>query len=130
MKHNKSVEFLSIFRMSSLPAQTQIPPHKRKTPLLKTFWWRFWIEYWEFLIRIGRERACFRKVNDYTPFAFVENLLCRGNENLPCFKCHWFTRYLLITIKQVFKVLHKNSKLNTVTDNKTQQFNFLQKFEQ
>jgi len=34
MKHYKSVEFLSIFRMSS-------PPHKRKAPLLKTFWRRF-----------------------------------------------------------------------------------------
>jgi len=29
MKHYKSVEFLSIFRISS-------PPHKRKSPLLKT----------------------------------------------------------------------------------------------
>jgi len=30
MKQYKSVEFLSIFRMSR-------PPHKRKAPLLKTF---------------------------------------------------------------------------------------------
>jgi len=34
MKHYKSVEFLSIFRMSSHPAQTQ-------SPLLLTFWRRF-----------------------------------------------------------------------------------------
>jgi len=35
MKHYKSVEFLSIFRMST-------PLHKRKDPLLKTFWRRFY----------------------------------------------------------------------------------------
>jgi len=34
MKHYKSVEFLSIFIMSSHPPETQ-------TPLLKTFWWWF-----------------------------------------------------------------------------------------
>jgi len=36
MKHYKSVEFLPNFRMSS-------PLHKRKVPLLKIFWRRFWI---------------------------------------------------------------------------------------
>jgi len=36
MTHYKSVEFLSIFRVS-------IPPHKRKAPLLKTFQRRFWV---------------------------------------------------------------------------------------
>ena len=41
MKHYKSVEFLSIFRMSSLPAQCKAPRQKRKAPL-KTFWQRFW----------------------------------------------------------------------------------------
>jgi len=36
MEHYKSVEVLSIFSMSSPPAQTQIPA---ETPsLLKTFW--------------------------------------------------------------------------------------------
>jgi len=35
MKHCKSVEFLSIFRMSSNPAQT-------KSSLLMPFWRRFW----------------------------------------------------------------------------------------
>jgi len=34
MKHFKSVQILSNFRMSS-------PLHKRKEPLLKTFWRRF-----------------------------------------------------------------------------------------
>jgi len=37
MKHYNLVEFLSIFRMSSPPAQTQ-------SPLLKTFWQRFWAQ--------------------------------------------------------------------------------------
>jgi len=44
MKHYKSVEILSIFRVSSPLAQTLSPPHKRKAPLLKTFWWRFWLD--------------------------------------------------------------------------------------
>jgi len=30
MKHYKSVEFLSIFRMSSHPALTQSPPHRKE----------------------------------------------------------------------------------------------------
>jgi len=42
MKLYKSVEFLSIFKMSSPSAQTQSPPQKCKAPLLKTFWRRFW----------------------------------------------------------------------------------------
>jgi len=41
MKRYKPVEFLSIFRMSSHPAQTQTLPQKRKAPLLKSFWRRF-----------------------------------------------------------------------------------------
>jgi len=36
VKHYESVEFLLIFTISS-------PPHKRKAPLLKTFWRRFWV---------------------------------------------------------------------------------------
>jgi len=32
MKHYKLVEFLSIFRVSSPPAQTLSPPQKRKAP--------------------------------------------------------------------------------------------------
>jgi len=35
MKHYKSVEFLSNFRVSSPPAQTQRPPQKRKAPYWK-----------------------------------------------------------------------------------------------
>ena len=35
MKHYKSVEFLSIFSMSSHPAQMQSPPQKRKAPYWK-----------------------------------------------------------------------------------------------
>jgi len=45
MKHYKSVEILPIFRVSSPPAQAQSPQQKRKAPLLKTFWRRFWL-YW------------------------------------------------------------------------------------
>jgi len=41
MTHYKSVEFLSIFRMSSPPAHTRSTPRKRKVPLLKTSWRRF-----------------------------------------------------------------------------------------
>jgi len=35
MKHYKSVEFLSIFRMSSLPHKPKARPPKRKTPYWK-----------------------------------------------------------------------------------------------
>jgi len=35
MKHYKSVKIFSNFRMSS-------PPEHTKSPLLKTFWWRFY----------------------------------------------------------------------------------------
>ena len=28
----------------------QAPPHKRKVPLLKTFWWRFWLDDFHLLI--------------------------------------------------------------------------------
>jgi len=42
MKHYKSIKILSMFRVSSPPAQTQSPPPKKcKAPLLKTFWRRF-----------------------------------------------------------------------------------------
>jgi len=41
MKHYKSVEFLSIFRVSSPPAQTQSALAKTQNPLLKTFWRQF-----------------------------------------------------------------------------------------
>jgi len=46
MKHYKSVEFLSNFRVSSPPAQTQRPPQKCKASLLKTFWRRFCSYSW------------------------------------------------------------------------------------
>jgi len=35
------IEILSIFRVSSNPAQTQSSPQKRKAPVLKTSWRRF-----------------------------------------------------------------------------------------
>jgi len=41
MKHYKSVKFLSIFGVSSSPAQTQSPPAETQSPLVKTFWRRF-----------------------------------------------------------------------------------------
>ena len=40
-KHYKSVEILSMFRVSSPPAQTQSTPAEMQRPLLKTFWRRF-----------------------------------------------------------------------------------------
>jgi len=43
MKHYKSVEILSIFGLSSPPAQTRSLPAETQSPLLKTFWWRFWV---------------------------------------------------------------------------------------
>jgi len=49
VKHYKSVECLSIFRVSS-------PPQKRKAPLLKTFWRRFCPSD-EFLVVFGRARV-------------------------------------------------------------------------
>ena len=45
MKHYKSVECSSIFRMSSPTHKPKSPPQKRKAPLLKTFWRRFCAEY-------------------------------------------------------------------------------------
>jgi len=36
MKHYESVEFLSIFRMSSPPAQTQSPPAQTQSPSAET----------------------------------------------------------------------------------------------
>jgi len=42
MKYYKSVEILSSYRVSSSPQQTQSLPQKRKAPLWKTFWRRFW----------------------------------------------------------------------------------------
>ena len=38
LKHYKSEEFLSIFRMSSSPRKRKSPPHNSKAPLLRTFW--------------------------------------------------------------------------------------------
>jgi len=43
MKHYKSVEFLSLFRVSSPPAQTQNPFAETQSPywkLWRRFWWR------------------------------------------------------------------------------------------
>jgi len=37
MKHYKSVEILSIFRMTSHPAQTQSPPAETQSPPIKNF---------------------------------------------------------------------------------------------
>jgi len=42
MKNYKSAEFLSIFRVSSPPEQTKRPPAETQSPLVKTFWRRFW----------------------------------------------------------------------------------------
>jgi len=42
MKHYKSAEFLSIFRILSPLHKRKSHPQKRKAPLLKTFWRRFW----------------------------------------------------------------------------------------
>jgi len=53
MKHYKSVEFLSIFRVSNPLAQTQRPPQKGKAPLLKTFWRRFWLHPWKIQVHPG-----------------------------------------------------------------------------
>ena len=46
-KHYKSVEFLSIFGMSSPPAQTQSRPAEINSPLLKTFSGRFCMDVYE-----------------------------------------------------------------------------------
>jgi len=43
MKHYKSVEFLSNFRMQS-------PLNSHKASLLKTFWRRFWPHSWYWLL--------------------------------------------------------------------------------
>jgi len=43
MNHYTSVEFLFSFRMSSPPHKRKTTPQKRKAPLLKTFWRRFWM---------------------------------------------------------------------------------------
>jgi len=45
MTHYKPVEFLSVFRMSSPPEQTHSLPTETQSPLLKTFWRRFWCKH-------------------------------------------------------------------------------------
>jgi len=46
MKHDKLVELLSNFYVKPPMHESKAPQHKRKAPLLKTFWWRFWWEPW------------------------------------------------------------------------------------
>jgi len=42
MKHGKLVEFLSNLYVNPPLHERKAPPHKRKAPLLKTLWRRFW----------------------------------------------------------------------------------------
>ena len=58
MKHNKSVEILSIFRVSCPRTNPNPPPQKRKFPLLKTFWRRFCMQLqWIFRL-FSLEASC------------------------------------------------------------------------
>jgi len=42
MKHYELMEFLSNLNVKRPLYERKAPPHKRKTPLLTTFWRRFW----------------------------------------------------------------------------------------
>ena len=45
---------MSIFRCQASPDKPKAPPQTRKAPLLKTFWRRFWVEYWIWTICHGK----------------------------------------------------------------------------
>jgi len=65
MKHYKSLEIFSIFKVSTPPHKPKAPPQKRKVPLLKTFWRRFWFNIKQ-TARSGDERLRQSKDNNQT----------------------------------------------------------------
>jgi len=90
MKRYKSIEFLSIFKMSSSPTQTRSPLKKHKALLLKTFWQRFWCNIhtiWNLeCCKCARRR--FHYANGLEVLRICAGAHLRGNTG--CFVCSSF----------------------------------------
>jgi len=54
LEHYKSVEFLSILNIKPPSINAKPPPHKRKAPLLTTFWRRLCVSGFPTMVKVGR----------------------------------------------------------------------------